>query len=74
MGSVGESDILDYKCTMTDEAKPGEPEKPKQPKRTDNWAEDQKERGYYYDDACGYETYDPEAVEDEEVEEDGPST
>jgi hypothetical protein len=30
--------------------------------------EDQKERGYYYDDAHGYEEFDPE---DEEVYEDG---
>ena len=58
---------------MTDEAKPDEPERPKVPKRTENWEEDQQERGYYYDDACGYETYDPEANEDDEVEEDDPS-
>jgi hypothetical protein len=25
------------------------------------WEADQKTRSYYYDDACGYETYDPEA-------------
>jgi hypothetical protein len=60
---------------MTDEAKPDRPERPKVLKRTDNWAEDQQERGYYYDDACGYETYDPEADEEEgEVEEHDPST
>ena len=34
-----------------------------------SWGEDQKERGYYYDDAHGYETYDP----DEEDEEKSPS-
>ena len=33
-----------------------------------SWSEDQKERGYYYDDAHGYETYDP----DEEDEEKSP--
>lgn len=30
-----------------------------------NWAEDQKERGYYYDDSHGYERYDPESEDDE---------
>ncbi len=25
-----------------------------------SWSEDQKKRGYYYDDACGYEIYEPE--------------
>ena len=29
------------------------------------WEADQKTRGYYYDDACGYETYDPEKEADE---------
>jgi hypothetical protein len=32
------------------------------------WSEDQKKRGYYYDDACGYEIYD---ADEEEKEEDG---
>ena len=60
---------------MTDEAKPDEPAEPKEPKRTENWAEDQQERGYYYDDACGYEAYDPEDEEEseDEVDEDAPS-
>lgn len=31
-----------------------------------DWAEDQKKRSYYYDDACGYEVYNPEADEREE--------
>lgn len=30
------------------------------------WSSDQEKRGYYYDDACGYEIYQP----DEENEED----
>ncbi|HQZ95589.1 MAG TPA: hypothetical protein PLP21_04680 [Pyrinomonadaceae bacterium] len=34
-----------------------------------NWAEDQKDRGYYYDDSHGYEVYDPD-TEDDEREED----
>ena len=49
---------------------------PKKPKREEvekegNWAEDQKEREYYYDDAHGYEEYDPDQDEvvDEENEE-----
>ena len=25
-----------------------------------NWSDDQRDRGYYYDDAHGYETYDPD--------------
>lgn len=32
--------------------------------KEDSWSEDQKKRGYYYDDACGYEIY--KADEDEE--------
>ena len=34
-----------------------------------SWAGDQKERGYYYDDAHGYEMYDP-ANDDSEDNED----
>jgi hypothetical protein len=34
----------------------------------DRWGEDQKERGYYYDDAHGYEKY----VEDEDEEGEAP--
>lgn len=30
------------------------------------WANDQKNRSYYYDDAHGYEIYDPEKDEEEE--------
>jgi hypothetical protein len=33
-----------------------------------SWAEDQKERDYYYDDSHGYETFDPEADESEDGE------
>lgn len=33
------------------------------------WSEDQKKREYYYDDAHGYEKYDPKS-EDEKEEED----
>ena len=37
--------------------------------RKGNWAEDQEERRYYYDDAHGYEKYVPDD-EDEQSEED----
>ena len=55
---------------MTDEAKPETPDKQKEPKRTENWEEDQNERGYYYDDAHGYETFDPEKDGDKDEGED----
>ena len=32
-----------------------------------NWADDQRERGYYYDDAHGYEKYDPEDEKEDET-------
>ncbi len=32
----------------------------------DSWETDQAERGYYYDDAHGYEKFDPDAEDDEE--------
>ena len=35
--------------------------------KNDSWEEDQERRSYYYDDAHGYEIYDPE---DEDSEED----
>lgn len=51
---------------------------PKKPKREDierkqTWSEDQKERGYYYDDAHGYEQYEP-GKDDEEDTPSGSST
>ena len=50
----------------TNEPDKGEKESP----RTENWAKDQQDRGYYYDDACGYELYDPEDEDDEENDDD----
>ena len=49
--------------------KPKEKEKCDQPEQDDasTWEQDQKERGYYYDDAHGYETYEIEKEEDEEA-------
>lgn len=35
-----------------------------------SWAEDQKENTYYYDDAHGYETFDPNADDDDGDEDD----
>lgn len=40
-------------------------EAPDTPAR-DNWATDQRERGYYYDDAHGYQDYDPDQEKDED--------
>ena len=37
-----------------------EKNKPETPESDGAWSEDQKKRGYYYDDACGYEVYDPD--------------
>jgi len=45
----------------TNEPDKGEKESP----RTENWAKDQQDRGYYYDDAHGYEKYCPEEDDDE---------
>jgi hypothetical protein len=52
------------------------PEKPKEEKEIQNktpetgdkssWSQDQKEKSYYYDDACGYEVYNPDEDEEEE--------
>ena len=46
------------KCSEKDE-----PELP--PEKDGAWAEDQREHGYYYDDAHGYEQYEPEKDEEE---------
>ena len=54
--------------TKNCDAEPVEPEEEK----SGNWSEDQKRRQYYYDDAHGYEVYDPEAEGDNEDAEDEP--
>jgi hypothetical protein len=53
------------------------PRTPKEKPKTDEpepkdstWAEDQKDRGYYYDDAHGYETFDPEKDDESDEEDD----
>ncbi len=47
------------------------PETPKQKSKPveseeTSWSEDQQKRGYYYDDAHGYEKYEPEKDENDE--------
>ena len=42
------------------------PEKREKPDENGAWSEDQKKRGYYYDDACGYEIYDADEDETDE--------
>lgn len=42
-------------------------EKEEKPDQGGAWCEDQKARSYYYDDACGYEIYNPD---DDETDED----
>lgn len=41
-------------------------EKEEKPDKGGAWSEDQRARSYYYDDACGYETYQPDENEGEE--------
>jgi hypothetical protein len=58
---------------MPREPKDKEPDCENNPEEpdADTWSEDQKRREYYYDDAHGYEVYEPEEDEVEvEVEED----
>jgi hypothetical protein len=61
---------IDYKGIM--------PEKPKEEKDIQNkineigddssWSKDQQEKKYYYDDETGYEVYNPEEEENDELE------
>lgn len=47
---------------------PKQKDKPVEPEVRDssNWSDDQQKRGYYYDDAHGYEKYEPE--KDDEID------
>ena len=54
-----ENEDLEREREKLSEAAPNEEE-------TGAWSEDQKRRGYYYDDACGYEIYSPDEDEAEE--------
>ena len=64
----GELLRIDYKLSM--------PKKPKREKdeKGGTWSEDQKEREYYYDDAHGYEKYEPESDDESGNERDAEST
>ncbi len=46
------------------EAEKDETTAPENPESESNWAKDQREKGYYYDDNHGYEIYDPEKDDD----------
>lgn len=50
---------------MPENPKRKSPDRNKVVERTETWADDQQNRGYYYDDAHGYEEFDPEADDDE---------
>ena len=52
---------------MTDNERQETDKKQTDVEQTETWAEDQKARKYYYDDATGYEKYDP-AEDDDETE------
>ena len=45
-----------------------EPFEPDELEKDDSWEADQEKRGYYYDDAHGYEVYIPEEEDDSEVQ------
>ena len=53
----------------TPKNKPWVKEKPDDEPDISTWEEDQKRREYYYDDAHGYEEYDPEADDESEGDE-----
>jgi len=52
----------------------GPPNRADEDNKPDNgsWSEDQRERSYYYDDACGYETYVPEDDDESDNKKAGP--
>ena len=41
-------------------------QKKRENKSDGNWSEDQREKSYYYDDAHGYEIYNPDEEDDED--------
>ena len=51
---------------QSDRREPDEMDEKRDSVAKDNWADDQKQRGYYYDDAHGYKEFDPEQDDDEE--------
>ncbi len=65
----------DYKWIMPEKPKnendkESEPEKPPENKPDtgdeDSWAQNQREKSYYYDDSHGYEIYNPDDDDDDE--------
>lgn len=46
--------------------KNAESEKDAEREKKSTLTDDQRERSYYYDDACGYEVYLPDEIEDED--------
>ena len=52
----------------TPKKKPVAKEKPAEEQDTSTWEADQKRREYYYDDAHGYEIYEPDEDEKEDAD------
>ena len=48
---------------------PKEKTKPDNKIDNDTWESDQERRGYYYDDAHGYQTFDPDAEDEDDRDE-----
>ena len=58
---------------MSENPKPGrnvEEEPAQDPPAKETWEEDQRKHRYYYDDAHGYEIYDPDDEEESDEDED----
>ena len=53
---------------MPEKPKPESNEEKKSKMPDGTWENDQRERGYYYDDSHGYEPFDPEKEDDDEPE------
>lgn len=57
---------------MNEKTKPQKNEAPKEPEEKpesgdeSSWSTAQREKGYYYDDACGYEVYNPADDDDDD--------
>lgn len=80
MNFAWEKFSIDYKWFMSKKTKQKEDNEKRAGKETEksrsgsnektdekeNWSEDQREKSYYYDDAYGYEIYNPNEDEDEQ--------
>ena len=66
-----------FQSIINDFVQPDPKDKPQDSDAADTWADDQQKRGYYYDDAHGYETFDPDdddaTDENEKTDSDEPS-